>query len=120
MDIKQEIFKRLDVLADKLGVAAGHLWAVLVRQALATAVADLVIVFLSAIGLVIAIKVFLYGWKMGMEDDWDDGSNFFLSLCGGIGTVLALMGVFSYLYEGIMYLVNPEYFALQQILNLFK
>ena len=120
MDIKQEIFKRLDVLADKLGVAAGHLWAVLVRQALATAVADLVTAFLSAIGLVIAIKIFLYGWRRGEEDDWHDGSNFFLSLVSGIGIVLALSGVFAYLSEGIMYLANPEYFALQQILNLFK
>lgn len=120
MDWKQELFKRLDALSEKLGVAAGHLWVVLTRQGYAIGMEN-VLIGLVWLGLWIAMMV--VGAKMRnkvapaskySENEWIFGG----WVVTGVGQV-CLLGVGTYLFDGIVYLINPEFFALQQLLSVF-
>jgi len=123
MDWKQEVFKRLDALGEKLGVAAGHVWQVLVRQSIAEGISSLVLAILCMAGLVVAIKVILWAQKTGSANkdfagDWPGNCIFWFSMSIA-GTMLSTVGLFVNIYEATMHLVNPEYFALEYIMSLF-
>lgn len=118
MDWKAELLKRLDAIGEKLGVAANHLWAVLVRQGVAVGIEDcligLVWLGLWIAALAISAKIRAYGRK---EDDGDFIFGGYTALA--IGQLL-LIGAGTYLFSGIVELYNPEFYALQQILSTLK
>jgi len=124
-DWKAEIFKRLDALSEKLGVAAGHLWQVLVRQGMAEAVGSLVLAVIALIGLVTAVKVLNWARTQGEakrpktgRDEWP-GQYIFWAVISGVGGVFTAISLCVNLYDFTLWAMNPEYFALQKILELF-
>lgn len=122
-DWKAEVFKRIDALSEKLGVAAGHLWQVLVRQAIAEAVASLVLVVLCAVVVVVAGKIIRWAAKYGDENlngcgEWP-ARCIAWTMVSVIALAVAGTTLFINLYQATMHLINPEYFALQKILELF-
>jgi len=123
MDWKQEIFKRLDALGEKLGVAAGHIWQVLVRQSIVEGIASLVLAVLGIIGLIVAIKVIIWSQKTGeakadANGDWPAHSLFWF--CASlIGIVVSTISICINVYGCVTRLGNPEYFALEYIMSLF-
>lgn len=113
----------LQKLAEKLGVASEHLWSVLVRQAPITAMADLVALSVSLGLWIIAFRFVNRKTTLSGDrdvSDWDDEGKFFawaIIILSGIGTVILLLIA---LTEAITAFVNPEYWALREILRAVK
>lgn len=113
----------IDHLAAKLSVPAAHLWDVLVRQQQIEAVQDGVIIVLA-----IAAAVFVWrlypAMKMWVEagEKWSDrdvGMGFYYA-ARVIIPVIAFFVVAACASELIGMLMNPEFYALKQILTAVK
>jgi len=108
--MQEELLKRLDALAAKLGVAAEHLWDVLVRQGQIEGMRGVV---LAVVGFVVML---IAGRKAAraFRENRDDATMGWVILCFLSGGA-ALVG-----QADAWYLLNPEYFALRQLLELLK
>lgn len=121
MDWKSETFKRLDAIGEKLGVAAAHLWSVLIRQGIAVGMQDCLIGMVW-LGLWIAAMVISRHMRktLAVKDDYE-GENWIVGGYVLMGLAqLFLVGVGAYLFQGIVELVNPEFYALQTLLQSLK
>jgi hypothetical protein len=121
--VHDEILKRLDALAAKLGVTGNHVWTILVKQARVEAAKDLIFALIAVGALAGCIKGFRLLWKRSraLKNDAstglnDDGEGFGAICLALIGT-FALMVAVHYSMATVTELINPEYFALQQIIN---
>ncbi|ATH93343.1 hypothetical protein ACH95_00840 [Bacillus glycinifermentans] len=109
----------IDKLAAKLGVAAEHVYGVLVKQAFATGVTDSIIGFVFLMIAVIAgviitkMTIKMYGERhCNWDYEW-----FFVALTFGLSVVLpGGFGIYA-ITEGIKGLINPEYYAIKEILD---
>jgi hypothetical protein len=115
MDWKQELFKRLDVLAEKLGVTAQYLWMILVKQGRVEAYTDLLWAALWAFAFVVLGFLLLrYEIPLAKKDD----GNAPLVLFGGVATLGCAVASITMVAESITGLVNPEYFAFHKLMEL--
>ncbi|MGG1018587.1 hypothetical protein ABE151_04270 [Bacillus paralicheniformis] len=109
----------IDKLAEKLGVAAEHVYGVLVKQAFANGVTDAII---GAVFLMIAVVAGVIITKIAVkayESDcgaWDVEWGLLVII---VGLSVILPGVFGIyvITEGIKALINPEYYAIKEILD---
>ncbi len=109
-EMQQEILQRLDAVALKMGVAAEHLWEVLVRQAyLQWIPVGLLLVFL------LPITTFLIVFREEFDDDASIGPMIFLTIIA-VALSIALLLMAS---TAISATLNPEYWALNKLLSLF-
>lgn len=102
-------------LADKMGTTTEHLWGVLVKQAVITGSVGLAMyVLFAALLIAIGLKVRRMGGDIvkAMEDP----ICFALSIVFGVGTVSYIFAMLSAFVTTVSALVNPEYWALSQIL----
>jgi hypothetical protein len=106
--LQKEIFTRLDAIAAKLGVAAAHLWEVLIRQGYIEGLAN----------IIVAIVLFFVVLVLGVKTSrvYQDHTFWLGSLISIAFTIWAI----TCLYDGIITLANPEYFALSKILQALK
>lgn len=115
--MKEELLKRLDALAAKLGVASEHIWQVLVKQAGVAAVENL-------IGILIGVAVMILGpwlFQKGRTTPKVNGDSTDLAVaqmvigvvCLAVSVVVTIACVVS-LPTLVM---NPEYFALQKVME---
>jgi len=120
--LQDEVFTRLDILAAKLGVTATRLWDVLVAQASVSFIQHL----LGAVFCLIVILAYAtwFRWalkKMGslgeVFDSSDTGPIFFFGGLVALGASVALPIV---VIESLTPLLNPEYWALQEIIAVFR
>jgi hypothetical protein len=105
----------LTALANKLGVTAQYLWSVLLRQAPITGAIDLFLLSLLVFG-VWRLTRYVYRRKPG---EWGDDEGFFRPLAwAGVGIVVFVttLIVCGSLSDTVAGLVNPEYWALKQVL----
>lgn len=105
-------------LAEKLGTTAEHLWEVLVKQAWISGVTDLVITTIVGVLLVIATREFS-GWRKGANrDNCDDD---IAAQLGSIGVAIAwcvfVVVAANVASASVSALLNPEYWALKQIIK---
>ena len=115
--LPQEILNRLDALAAKLGVTVQYLWAVLIKQARVEVYGDLFFaVLFGSCGylLWLLMKKMI---KMIKADKWADDWLFFASAAIIAGIIGCLITVILNLYWCITPLFNPEYWALQQVIQ---
>ena len=116
----QEIMKRIDVLAVKLGVTGQYLWGVLVKQAEVEAIEDILSALLfgvlAGIGLYIIKKMI----KIWQSDEYDEVGIMLGSIACFIAVVVGLIGFVCCMISSITPIMNPEFFALRQILNSVK
>jgi len=118
MDWKQELLKRLDSLAEKLGTTGAYLWQVLVRQGRVEGIADLVTAGLLGIIIFCLYKTIqLFHRKAEAEDTFDDFGWIVGQIIAGISLVLATVFLCVALYNGILEIANPEYYALHEVLQ---
>jgi hypothetical protein len=105
--------KNLEAMAERLNVAVEHLWSALIQQAPITATFDLVLfVGLVALGVIVLIK--FIGIYKSFEDENDKVRLviFISAIC-----LIALMISIALLKSIITAFLNPEYWALMQVLK---
>jgi hypothetical protein len=110
-----KITQYLEQMAAKLGVAAEHVYGVLVRQQLAEGIVFIVggLVYLVFFAFMVR---WLYGkyieTKHDYGSDWDIAFMLF-SAFGGLASV----GAFLCVLLGTMQALNPEYYAIREIMD---
>jgi hypothetical protein len=109
--VNQETVKLIEQLAAKLGTTADHLWAVLVRQAG-------IEVWVSVVTIVI-LGAFSALWisTFSKWDDWIDDGMGAVVMAGTIVSVVFLFIVGCEITELPTLLLNPEYWALKEVLD---
>lgn len=114
--LRAEVFSRIDAIGAKLGVAANHLWPVLVRQSYADAAIDLVL------GTTFALVAFrCYSWLPGLWKKSDGDDVYFMGVClSTLGLVAATVAVVVCLSQAAGRFINPEYYALQSVLDVLR
>lgn len=114
MDWKQEVLKRLDALAEKLGTTAVYLWAVLVKQAYLTGIGDGIVALMLFGVSWFSIKCFNKTLVKAAEedDDW-----YFASVLLGIVIAVLILSGINYGLDSFRELLNPGYYALHDVLQ---
>lgn len=133
--MKEELFKRIDALAVKLGVTAQYLWGVLVKQAGVEGVKDLTFVGifgLSALALALWARTCFKRSNLRKEGEcgnyaenyvynYDQRVNY--EIDGWISAVVAgilMIPACILTSDAITALANPEYWAFQRVMEIFK
>ena len=111
----QDVGSLIDKLAEKLSIPAAHLWSVLVRQAYVTLWQDVLFVVVFA---VLAAFGALLWHKSNTFADAD--ARFGSRMLVIIGSALLLILSLACISEIITVALNPEYYALQQVLDVIK
>jgi len=120
-----EMEKLIEHLAQKLGTTTEYLWGVLINQAKISAITDLFYLFFTVIGGILLYRLHKYFSK---EREPYGHSYYYtkeelVTIPMGILTVFwFFIAIFSFMSIGniINGFFNPEYWALDQILNLVK
>jgi hypothetical protein len=105
----------IDSIAQSLGVAAEHVYGILVRQQIADGVTTLIIfgVLLAVFGTVVGVSLKKANWS---EDD----VYCYVALFGGIALAfIFVIGCFESA-GAIKQLINPEYYAIKEIMDVIK
>lgn len=108
-----EILKRIDLLAAKLGIAAEKLWEVLVAQARIDAIQSLI---WAGVWIVLA-GVMCYAFKQVMEwaakdDDWTP-----LMIGCGVAILILSVSAIALIVSSITPFFNPQYWAFQELMK---
>ena len=135
-----EVEKVLDALAERFGTTVEMLWSVLLRQMFIEAIGAFVYLVFILLLVVIVMWVWaklLKNYRHFMESD-DNGPEKFYSIdnfpeylmlnihplicivlmLASIFSIIAVLFVPSLLLSGIGKLLNPEYYALQKVLEM--
>lgn len=112
-DIKQYI----DELAQSLGVAAEHVYEILVRQQISDGIITIIATSLVWAALATAF------YKAVKRDDFYEGKvtvTFIIGVASGVGIFFALIiGSFESI-AAVKQLINPEYYAIREIMDVIK
>lgn len=122
----EKVSGAISILSERLSVGAGHIWYVLTKQGLAEGAADLVYALIALVVLVVSYKGIR--WCINAADEKDgegndkiDADNLIpLLLTSGAVFLIAGIVMAINLAEGVKLLVNPEYYALQTVLDTIK
>jgi len=117
----EKVTQYIDALAAKLGVAAEHVYGVLVRQQVAEGIVDIVVGTL-VLTLLAVVLMILYK-KYGLPTVEDETDFMFLLLAAAIPVgLIILAGSYGIeeLSTGIKQVINPEYYAIREILDAIK
>lgn len=109
--LQSELFTRLDAIAVKIGVGAGELWRILVKQAIVKGWTDLLT------GLLVALIAIVFCWvSMKMWKKFPDADDpvFLLPL---IPALILFVVSISWLISVPGELFNPEYWAYKHLLD---
>jgi hypothetical protein len=117
--IYNDISTAIATLAEKLGVATEHVYNVLVRQQFYEGIFALIAVLLSIIATLFLFKLFKIGLKLRDEKNEITGIGASYCVLSVISVSIAVSICFQYA-SGIVKIVNPEYYAIQQILQMVK
>lgn len=115
--LRQQIFTRIDLLGQKLGIAAAHIWGVLVRQAYAQAAMNIVWFIIMLIGMHWIAKWARQLWN---SENLEEGAGGFLSALVVVGYGITFIFATSAFIDAVGYLINPEYFAFNSITSWIK
>lgn len=115
--VSGEVKAILDMLAEKFGTTVEMLWGILIKQAYVEGFRHgafgMVILIAAIVILIVCYRIY----NKSIEVDRDDiGTRF-------IGWAIALISFFFIIHNFNMmigYLANPEYYALEMILNLLQ
>lgn len=126
----EKVTEYIDAIAAKLGVAAEHVYGLMVKQQVAEGVSFLVVSFIVLTASVIAIsKVLKKGFEYEIKQsvygndrrEWaETPSNivkFIVLLVAGIALFASGMGLAINGSESVMQIINPEYYAIKEILE---
>ena len=122
--MNEEILKRIDTLATKLGTTAEYLWGVLIKQAHVVIWQDVIVIFICSV--CVSLCVWGLFWSFGKDDegykrlsyksDCEDRALLIALLSGTLLAISTPILVVEAL-DLMSVCVNPEYWALKEILN---
>jgi hypothetical protein len=110
--------KLLEQLAEKLGTTIDKVWGILVAQAKIDAYQDFIWSLVFTVITLFLARMAWNCWRLGTRKDEDEPK--FIS---GILVIVGLITgsfIVGFLLNGISSLLNPEYWALNQILSKLK
>ncbi|WP_226568182.1 hypothetical protein [Bacillus stratosphericus] len=117
----------IDKLAAKLGVAAEHVYGVLVNQMYVFGIVNVVVGVASLVMLAALVRLNYLIIAKGGRPSWGEAASFYYKLrdTGGGGlfmviivvTIAALITGMVTVPIGIMKMLNPEYYAIKEILD---
>lgn len=118
--LRQQIFSRIDLVGEKLGVAVEHIWSVLVRQAYAEAAISFVWLLTWLVGLYFCRRWHAWAWsdKNNLDGDGEEVVQVFSVITMMLTIVLGLVLVLPNVAHSVGYIVNPEYFAFKRAAEL--
>jgi small-conductance mechanosensitive channel len=123
--MKEKVFDKvtqyIDALAAKLGVAAEHVYGVLVRQQVAEGIVDIVVGTLVLAVLIFALIVLIKKVELPhIVDEFDLLGYVFVAAISLL--IIGLPGGYavSEISDGIKHVINPEYYAIREILDAVK
>jgi hypothetical protein len=115
-----KISPAISSLSDKLGTTAEHLWTILVRQTYNDAISNMIHIIFTCITLYMTFYATNIWYKKIKNDGWSSegigviiGFRIFVSL-------VSLMIITENIIGFTQRLVNPEFYALQTVLNYIK
>ena len=114
---EEKITEYIEKLADQLGVAAEHVWEVLTKQMF---LHGLLVTIFAGMFFIGGFCLLVFTIKKFKDDYQKDREISFEGFCMGFPTIVILIPSTFFLVEGIKHLLNPEYYALQEILSLFR
>jgi amino acid transporter len=114
--MNQQSEKSLQKLAEKLGTSAEYLWEVLVNQAPIQGFLILLQIILILLSVFLLYKLHRYFLKNDVYDEYEEGAAIFMILAAMIVATFIIFG-FIHIPEMIYAFLNPEYWALRQILE---
>ena len=113
----------LNKLADKFGTTVEHLWGVLIKQAAITAVAEIVMAL-----VMIAAWVWMFRFVRGKtaeqpetsdryaHPEWEQEGALIAWIVVCIAALITCLQIYGALTTGATALLNPEYWALKQVM----
>ena len=108
MELQRELFDRLDILAQALGVAVGVLWESAMRNSYARGFMNLGV----AVILLSCVAVWVTYLRKKFSD-WDPG---FIVVGCVLALALTLVSAAS-IQDGVLQLVAPELYALESLMK---
>lgn len=112
MQNPQAVNDVIDHLAAKLSVPTAHLWEVLIRQQRIDVIQCVVFLALFGVGVRVWFRAF---WGKKRSDDQLLGMIF----SGGFLGILSIIGII-WTFTAVGELLNPEYYALKEILSALR
>jgi hypothetical protein len=121
-NVSEQINSVINNLAEKLGVAADKVYPMLVKQSYISGIADIIWIIVSIVIISIFGRLLFKSIKNPITDKWNDWTGWqigktIITIC----ILLIFVIVFSVcLNDGINALGNPEWYAIQNIINQIK
>ncbi len=115
----KEIAPLLEKLAGQLGTTTEYLWGILIKQAPINSLISIFQYFILFIITYIGWKIFKKAYKMADDENWDD-LWLILPVLVGLTFIILWISCFFSLTSTINGFINPEYWALNRILEIIK
>ncbi len=118
----------IQAIAEKLGVAAEHVYSLLVKQQLAEGIFTIsIFAFFFIVAVSFVVHVSRKGFLMkdcysGKEIDGSEVINYIRGAMLAVSglTFLVILMCIPEIKEGVLQLINPEYYAIKEIMDVFK
>lgn len=107
----------INILAEKLGVAAEYVYPLFVKQQMIEGISTLSLIMLCCITSIICL---IFGVKGGNKKNWGDGGYVILIFTGGIMGIISICALGHNFTDCISQIMNPEYAAIQDIIQMVK
>ena len=126
--MEEKAFEYIDAIAANLGVAAEHVYGALLKQAMVSGLRSVVYIIICLAVSYLIIKMFkrIYSdVKEGEEGIFVDSFGVSIGgvialIFGGIAIVIMFFAIMSDISNATTALLNPEYWALKEILDTIK
>ena len=126
--MEEKAFEYIDAIAANLGVAAEHVYGTLLKQAMVSGLRSVVYIIICMAVSYLIIKMFkrIYSdVKEGEEGIFVDSYGVSIGgvialIFGGIAIVIMFFAIMSDISNATTALLNPEYWALKEILGMIK
>ena len=89
------------------------------RQQIITGIQNLILAFFGIILGIVVYKVVKYSIERNKEDSWGSW-DFIGAMVGTFGGITSLSMIIFGILEGMAYLINPAYYAIQFFMGLVK